>query len=179
MNLASILVVYFAIMGSVLLVLEVLTMIARWSIFKKCGLSGWKAFIPVYSGYLFYKISWRGKFFWISLIMGAAAFISGNLAEDNIVMTMIYEITFVIAIVFYIIQSIMLARKFDHSMLFGMGIVICNIIFLFIIAFGDSVYLGNPKEGLLPSETKKEETPPSMPDTPEPDTQDDLYDSAD
>lgn len=159
MNLASILVVYFAIMGSVLLILEVLSMVARWSIFKKCSISGWKALIPIYSGYLFYRISWRGKYFWIFLVMTVSAIISGNLAENNIIMTMIYEITFVIAVIFYIIQSIMLALKFDHSMLFGLGIVVFNIIFLFIIAFGDSEYKGNPIEGFFPE--KRGEIPPS------------------
>ena len=34
--------------------------------YRKAGVAGWKAFIPVYSDYNNYKISWNGKFFFLS-----------------------------------------------------------------------------------------------------------------
>ena len=34
--------------------------------YRKAGVAGWKAFIPVYNTYNNYKISWNGKMFFLS-----------------------------------------------------------------------------------------------------------------
>ncbi len=150
MNIATILVVYFAVFASITLILWVLTSIGRWRLFVKCGVPGWKAPIPLLSGYTLYRISWRGRYFWIAIALTVAAIISGNMAEDNLIMTMIYEITFVVAAIFHVIQCFMLGRKFRRGKVFAIGLCIANIIFLFILAFDDSYFTGNSKEGLPP-----------------------------
>ena len=43
-----------------------LTAIGYSKMYRKAGEAGWKAFIPVYNTYNNYKISWNGKFFFLS-----------------------------------------------------------------------------------------------------------------
>ena len=43
-----------------------LTAIGYSKMYRKAGEAGWKAFIPVYNTYNNYKISWTGKFFFLS-----------------------------------------------------------------------------------------------------------------
>ena len=49
------------------------------AMYRKAGVAGWKAFIPVYNTYNNYKISWNGKFFFlyaalmvVSTLLGSA-----------------------------------------------------------------------------------------------------------
>ena len=44
----------------------ILVLVARWKVFDKAGIAGWKSLIPIYSDYCTYKISWKTTFFWIS-----------------------------------------------------------------------------------------------------------------
>ena len=43
-----------------------LTAIGYSKMYRKAGEAGWKAFIPVYNTFNNYKISWTGKFFFLS-----------------------------------------------------------------------------------------------------------------
>ena len=40
-----------------------------YKMFQKAGISGWKAFVPVYNSYLRYKMAWNTKFFWLDLVL--------------------------------------------------------------------------------------------------------------
>ena len=51
----------------------VLTLVARWRIFDKAGIAGWKSLIPIYSDYCTYKIAWKTSFFWAMLVLGGVA----------------------------------------------------------------------------------------------------------
>ena len=51
-----------------------LTLVARWKVFDKAGIEGWKSLIPIYSDYCTYRISWQTKFYWILM---AATIVSG------------------------------------------------------------------------------------------------------
>lgn len=44
---------FYYVIAIPLLVLEV---VAYWKLFEKAGEEGWKSLIPVYSGYMIYKI---------------------------------------------------------------------------------------------------------------------------
>ena len=43
-----------------------LTAIGYSKMYRKAGVAGWKAFIPVYNTYNNYKLSWNGKFFFLA-----------------------------------------------------------------------------------------------------------------
>ena len=58
-----------------------LILAARWLLFNKAGLSGWKSLIPFYSDYCTCKIAWNTKFFWIVTVCGIiSAFVSGRVS---------------------------------------------------------------------------------------------------
>lgn len=46
-----------------LFIIWILTVIAKWRIFTKAGLAGWKSIIPIYSDYCTYRIAWNKKAF--------------------------------------------------------------------------------------------------------------------
>ena len=45
-------------------VMFILQVIAGWKIFAKAGEPGWKALIPIYNTYIFYKIVGMKNYFW-------------------------------------------------------------------------------------------------------------------
>ena len=58
------------------LIRYLMTAIGYSKMYRKAGVAGWKAFIPVYNSYNNYKISWNGKMFALAIalyiLMGAS-----------------------------------------------------------------------------------------------------------
>lgn len=51
------------------LIFYIVLVIANWKIFTKAGEAGWKSIIPIYNGYILYKISWKTSVFWITVVL--------------------------------------------------------------------------------------------------------------
>jgi hypothetical protein len=150
MPLFTVLLVSSIFAGIVFLAIVAATAVARWRIFGKCGIPSWKALIPFYSGFLSYKLCWRCYFFFITLALFVTAVISGNLSEDNLIAEMFYSISALVFLILYAFKNYFLARKFHKSSAFMIGLILLNPVFLLILGFDDSLYHGNPKEGLPP-----------------------------
>ena len=45
----------------------ILQVIAYWKIFTKAGEEGWKSIIPIYNGYVQYRLTWDVQYFWVAL----------------------------------------------------------------------------------------------------------------
>ena len=105
----------------------VIVLIARWKVFDKAGIAGWKSLIPIYSDYCTYKISWKTTFFWAFLVLSAAG---------------------VAVTVINLLMNIKLAQRFGHGVLFGLGLTFLTPLFTLILGLGSSEYYGNPEEGL-------------------------------
>lgn len=95
--------------------------VAMWKIFTKAGEEGWKALIPIYDLVILFKIS--GLSPWLILVM------------------LIPIGTIVILIMLYI----KLAKAFGKSGGFAAGLILLNTIFMLILAFDSSKYVG-PQE---------------------------------
>ena len=129
----------------------VLTLVARWRVFTKAGLAGWKSLIPIYSEYCTFKISWSTRFFWIVLVAGLASGWLGGMMEGEDVSTIVSLLASVLGLVIAAINLIMnvkLAQKFGHTVLFGLGLMFLSPIFTMLLGLGSSEYLGNPEEGM-------------------------------
>ena len=112
----------------------VLTLVARWRVFTKAGLAGWKSLIPLYSEYCTFKISWKTTFFWLVLAAGlVSGILTGMIGNGENVPEIVS----------------MLAR-FGHGVLFGLGLMFLSPLFTMILGLGESEYLGNPEEGIIP-----------------------------
>ena len=100
----------------VFVVVEVITIVSFWQIFSKAGRPGWAAIIPFYSTYVYIKVCGKsGLWFFLLLVP-------------------------VVDIIILVLLALALARKFDKSELFGLGLIVLWPIFLPILAFGKSEY---------------------------------------
>ena len=157
----------FAALGIVGIIMSALTfwavwyviiLIARWRVFDKAGIAGWKSLIPIYSDYCTYKISWSTAFFWLFLVMSlASGYFSGRIStltengdEIPVLISLMSTIVGLVVTVVNLVMNIKLAQKFGHGVLFGLGLTFLTPLFTLILGLGSSEYYGNPEEGLPP-----------------------------
>lgn len=100
------------------LVLVVLLVVANWRIFEKAGEAGWKSLIPFYNTYILFKITW-----------------------DNGILFLLTFVPVVGTVMLWVTQY-KLCKAFDKSTAFFIGMFFFSPIFLLILAFDGSEYLG-------------------------------------
>lgn len=129
----------------VVVVLYVITVIAYWQIFKKAGEKGWKSLIPVYNSYIMYKISWKTSMFWIEIALGVLYSILYGISysSGSAVLSVLAYIVYIAVIVIGIMVLHKLSKAFGHGVGFTVGLVLLSPIFILILAFGSSQYVGN------------------------------------
>ena len=100
------------------LLFAIVTIIAMWKIFEKAKQPGWASLIPIYNTIVLLKICQR-PWWWIFLLF-------------------IPLVNFVIMIVVFSD----LARVFGKDTAFAVGLILLTPIFLLILAFDNSQYIG-------------------------------------
>ena len=121
----------------------VLMIIAMWKIFTKAGEKGWKSIIPIYNGYTIYKFSWKPLWFWITLAIGILFNIIIRITGVESKVGLVFFAIFLIAeIVIAIISMYKLSKSFGHGVGFTIGLILLAPIFILILAFGSSQYIG-------------------------------------
>ena len=149
-------------------IVGILWIISFWRLFSKAGEKGWKAIIPIYNMYIMYKLFWKKMIFVVMLILYVAAFIGvcmmmygmtvslysyayyGGTEGAGVMMAGILILaasgiaSFVLQIIFYS----KLSASFGHGAGFTVGLVFLSVIFLMILAFGSSQYIGNRRQEL-------------------------------
>ena len=98
--------------------LVVIYLMAMWKIFEKAGKPGWACIIPIYNTWVMCEIAG----------MPGWAFIG-------------FFIPYINAI-FSIVVTVMMAKNFDKGIGFILGLIFLPFIFLLILAFDDSKYVG-------------------------------------
>ncbi len=135
-----------------LFIIWILTVIAKWRIFTKAGLAGWKSIIPIYSDYCTYRIAWNKKEFWISLLLSLAGGILSSMGGDQenapAILSLLSLVAYIGVLVYFVKMNVKLAHRYGFGTGFGVGLIFLNTIFLLIMGLGGSRYLGNPEEGL-------------------------------
>lgn len=96
----------------------VFLIVAMWKLFEKAEQPGWAAIIPIYNTYIMLKIG--GKPGWWLLLM---------------------FIPFV-NLIFAVWMMNMISKSFGKDEGFTVGLVLLGIVFIPLLAFGDSRYLG-------------------------------------
>lgn len=130
----------------------VLVIAIRWCIFKKAGQKGWKALIPVYSDYVYYKIAWSGRVYVILLLCSLGSVILGAVAtalNQNIGLAVTAVCGVAVAGANAIVSMVIhfkMAHAFGRSDYFAVGLYFLNKIFTAILAFGEAKYVG-PQKG--------------------------------
>lgn len=100
------------------LAIIILMIVSMWTIFLKAGKPGWASIVPIYNVIVLLEIV--GKPWWWLLL---------------------FLIPFV-NIVFLIIVIHRLSLSFGHEVGFTLGLIFLGIIFLPILGFGSSKYIG-------------------------------------
>ena len=112
-------------MGMIILYLAIIVFLVAcfWKVFTKAGKPGWAAIVPIYNLIVLLEIV--GKPAWWVILM------------------LIPCVNIVIMFIVYI----ELAKAFGQSTGFGIGLALLGIVFLPILAFGSSTYIGPASPG--------------------------------
>ncbi|MCE2684218.1 MAG: DUF5684 domain-containing protein [Verrucomicrobiae bacterium] len=97
--------------------LVVLMVVARWKVNSKAGQPGWACLIPIYNLYVELRVAGMSPLWLLTLLACGIGYI-----------------------VPWIICQIKTAQRFGHGAGFGLGLILLNVIFLPILAFGSSRY---------------------------------------
>ena len=100
------------------IIVAIIGIVALWRVFQKAGEAGWKAIIPFYNAYTFVKIIDANGIKFLLLLIP------------------------IVNIVYSIILDVRLAKVFGKSSGFAVGLIFLNPIFMLILAFDSSEYLG-------------------------------------
>ena len=113
---------FLSVMGSALvylsLAITVATIVATWRIYDKAGEHGWASLIPIYAQYVLYRITWGNGWLFLLLLVPVVNVIVG------------------------IITLVKLAKSFGYGGGFACGLIFLNTIFMLILGFGSSRYMG-------------------------------------
>lgn len=149
-----------AVLGSFLAVIivfaliwAVLQIIARWRIFTKAGEAGWKSLIPFYNLYTQYKLTWKTSIFWAWLVLSIVSGILSPMTKAessgiSIVASILAIIVGIAIIVLNVKTYYMLAKSFGYGVGFTVGLFFLEPIFLLILGFDNSQYIGNTSENI-------------------------------
>lgn len=100
------------------LVIGILTIAATWLVYRKAGERGWASIVPFYAQYVLYKITWGNGWLFLLLFVPFVNFVVG------------------------IITLVKLSKSFGHGGGFACGLIFLNTIFMLILGFGSSRYVG-------------------------------------
>jgi hypothetical protein len=114
-----------AILVLVYIAVVVLEIAALWQVFTKAGQPGWAAIIPIYNLYILLKVIGRPWWWLLLFLLGVIPFVG-------------WIAVFVIGIII----AIDLAKSFAKSTGFAVGLILLNFIFIPILGFGESRYVG-------------------------------------
>jgi Family of unknown function (DUF5684) len=114
-----------AILVIVYIAVIVLEIAALWKVFVKAGQPGWAAIIPIYNLYVLLKVIGRPWWWLLLFLIGIIPFVG-------------WIVVFVIGIII----AIDLAKSFAKSTGFAVGLIFLNFIFIPILGFGESRYVG-------------------------------------
>lgn len=119
--------------------------IGFFKMFKKANQAGWTAFIPLFSSYICFKISWNISSFWIYIVAIFCMQLSG-IITDNIIVSLISLVGAIVTLVFHFKLNFRLAKSFGKSIGWGILLSLFPFIASLILGFGDAQYVGNLSE---------------------------------
>ena len=137
-------IILLVLVGLIAAVMAILSFVAWCKAFTKAGIPWERMFVPFYGQYTQYSIAGAGAIFWINLLAPIA------MSIITTVMTLIhpyvglffYFVFLVLIFVLHCFYCVKLARAFGYGGGFAVGLILLNPIFIMILGFGSSTYMG-------------------------------------
>lgn len=143
----------------------ILIIIAEWKLFKKFGEKPWKSLIPYYNSYILYKHAWDKKVFWVylasSTLLDITQMVSDHLSKNNpnnmwLTLLILIALPFgIVSAVCSILYTFRLAEAFGKGRAFSVGLLLVYSVFISILGFGKSKYIGSCGEDQMMSEAEE------------------------
>ena len=134
----------------VILAVAILVIVAKWKLFKKMGIDGWKSLISTVNTYLQMEATGVDQRWLLIILFGALI----------CMVPIIGFLLFLVAVIYFVIlMNVSLAKSFGKSTGFAVGLIFLSPIFLCILAFGDSKYIGPVPMNDVIFKKKAEEVP--------------------
>lgn len=132
------LLIYSFGVAAVIVIAIAVVLYAKWCLFEKVGEKGWKALIPFYNSYIEYENFWGCGFFFL-----VPLFFSLFTPYDTIGLIFIF-----LNLVIEVLHLGKIAKSFNKSAWFVLGLVFLYPIFICILAFDKNAkYIGVVKDG--------------------------------
>lgn len=130
------------------IVLYILFLLPLSKMFEKAGVDSVKAYIPIYNLYILYKITWKTCYFWVFIILVSLSRILNSLIKyDEYAFLVFVLLAFeIIIIVLDAGLCINTSKAYGHKTGYAIGLFFLEVVFNYIIGFGESVYVGNESE---------------------------------
>ena len=139
-SVAAMVLAILGVYSAIVIVWYLLVVIAYWKVFSKAGEAGWKSLIPVYNVYIEFKLAWKNtNMFWIYL---ACALASAVLGQISGFVAILGAVAGIVVLVITVLLNIRMAKAFGRGTGFAIGLLFLTPIFMMILGFGSSQYLG-------------------------------------
>ena len=110
--------------------------------YRKAGVAGWKAFIPVYNSYNNYKISWNGKMFALAI----ALYILMGASNSTMLALQLAAAAAAIALMVVVVkQNIKMAKLFGKGAGTGIALIFFPGITAMILGLGKAEFIAITK----------------------------------
>ena len=131
--------------GILIIIYLFVSVLGMWKVFLKAGKKGWHACVPILNYYELFTIAWKGKF-GILFSLLEIAYILLSIGQGELLAKgfrgFLGMAMFVAAFVLLMIAKIKLAFSFQKGSVFAYGLIFMELVFLMILGFDKSVYLG-------------------------------------
>lgn len=121
---------------------SLLRLVCRWRYFAKAGDRGWKALIPIYSTYTEFSLFWKRRMFFLLLAVSLAFPLSCAFAVRDSKLLLLAAVLSVLELLIVFRKTHKLSQAFGHGIGFTLGLIFLQPVFLLILAFGKSRYIG-------------------------------------
>ena len=109
-----------------------------YKLFSKTNRPGWWAFVPIFNEYQIYKLAWDPTYFWV--YFGSEIVLKLFYKEDSFSIIKL-SLSLLTLIVQFVVAN-KLAKAFNRSTAFGLGLFFFPAIFTIILGLSDSRYIG-------------------------------------
>ena len=127
----------FAVIAICGLIRYMMQAIGYSKMYRKAGVAGWKAFIPVYNTYNNYKISWNGKMFALAIALYILMSASGS---TMLVLQLAAAAAAIALLVVVVKQNIKMANLFGKGAGTGMALILFPGITSLILGLGKAEF---------------------------------------